>query len=79
MKVCSKCKEEKPLEAFSKYSRSSDGHKGYCKSCASLQSKEYHERTKVLNPRVLLYGPEDARVLKCYDDMRAMYTTRSSA
>lgn len=71
MKVCSKCKEEKPLEAFSKYSRSSDGYKGQCKSCASNQGKEYYERTKVLNPRVPLYGPEDIRVAECYDGMKA--------
>jgi 5-methylcytosine-specific restriction endonuclease McrA len=33
MKVCTKCKEEKPLEEFSKNSNSSDGRQYQCKVC----------------------------------------------
>ena len=46
MKKCSKCKEEKPLEEFSKCKRTKDGRRSDCKEC----QKQYHEnnREKIL-------------------------------
>jgi hypothetical protein len=42
MKTCTKCKEEKPFEAFSKEKRSKDGFKHWCKTC----TKEYNAGLK---------------------------------
>jgi hypothetical protein len=35
MKVCSKCNESKPLEAFGNLKRGKDGKCSYCKQCAN--------------------------------------------
>ena len=40
MKTCSKCKIEKPFEAFSKNKNSKDGHRTYCKECERLRYLE---------------------------------------
>ena len=40
MKTCSKCKTEKPFEAFSKYKREKDGYNYICKECDKLRRKE---------------------------------------
>lgn len=37
MKVCLKCKEEKPFSLFSKNKRNKDGYQIYCKKCKSLE------------------------------------------
>lgn len=42
-KKCSKCKEEKKLDNFSKDSHSKSGLKSQCKSCCSKNSKLYRE------------------------------------
>ncbi len=42
MKTCSKCKEEKTLQSFSKNKRVSDGYSQQCKSCI----KEYRNRNR---------------------------------
>ncbi len=42
-KVCSKCKESKELEEFSKDSNSKSGYKSQCKSCCNKSSKLYRE------------------------------------
>lgn len=46
MKRCTVCKEEKNLKSFSKYSRSKDGLKGYCKACASEQNRKRREKKR---------------------------------
>jgi 5-methylcytosine-specific restriction endonuclease McrA len=40
-KICSKCKENKPLEDYYKDSRHKDGKQSECKSCNNVQSKKY--------------------------------------
>jgi hypothetical protein len=40
IKVCSKCKVEKPLEEFHKHKATKDGRQSYCKKCSSLRGKE---------------------------------------
>jgi len=35
MKICTKCREEKPFSEFSKNCRAKDGHQHECKSCNS--------------------------------------------
>jgi hypothetical protein len=43
LKICSKCKEEKELNSFSKNSHSKSGLKSQCKSCCTKSSKLYRE------------------------------------
>ena len=40
MKICSKCKIEKPFEAFHRAKNSKDGHAWECKECKSIRTKE---------------------------------------
>jgi len=46
MKICTKCKEQKPLEAFRKQSSTKDGLKYYCKECDDKTAKRYYEKNK---------------------------------
>ena len=46
MKVCTKCKEQKPLSAFRKQSSTKDGLKYYCKECDNQTAKKYYEKNK---------------------------------
>lgn len=39
-KRCAKCGETKPLEAFSKLSKSKDGRYSYCRACLSINAAE---------------------------------------
>ena len=39
MKTCTKCKIEKPFEAFSKNKKSKDGHAWECKECIKTRAK----------------------------------------
>ena len=45
-KMCSKCGESKPIEAFYKRKRSSDGLYGKCKTCKIEYQKEYYAKNK---------------------------------
>lgn len=45
MKICSKCKEAKPLDAFGKYARARDGLFPQCKECKRGYDHKYY-RTK---------------------------------
>ena len=42
-KVCCRCKEEKPIDQFSRNKGSKDGYKEYCKGCASIMGAEYRK------------------------------------
>ena len=47
MKECPICKKEKPLEDFSKQSKSPNGYGSYCKECKNKIDKErYHSDIK---------------------------------
>jgi hypothetical protein len=46
MKVCTKCKKEKPLEAFRRQGSTKDGLKYYCKSCDDETAKKYYDKNK---------------------------------
>lgn len=48
LKICSKCKLEKPLDAFGKRSKNPDGLQYCCKEC----SKEYQRKWRAENPGV---------------------------
>jgi hypothetical protein len=44
MKICIKCKIEKPLADFPKRKESKDGRRGHCIACEKLRKKEYRLR-----------------------------------
>ncbi len=46
MKICTKCKEQKPLGDFRKQSSTKDGLKYYCKECDDKTAKRYYEKNK---------------------------------
>ena len=46
LKVCSTCKEEKPLSAFYKDRSRKDGLRGACKTCLSKQFAEYYQKNR---------------------------------
>jgi hypothetical protein len=46
MKVCTKCKEQKPLAAFRRQGSTKDGLKYYCKECDDTIAKKYYERNR---------------------------------
>lgn len=45
-KMCSKCKEELPIDMFVLHSTSKDGYNNICKKCQSQYNKEYKEKNK---------------------------------
>lgn len=45
-KICSKCKENKPLEEFYKHASTKDGKRPDCKSCVAAKSKKYRAKNK---------------------------------
>ena len=45
-KVCTKCKEERPLESFHKNKSAPDGLAYQCKACTYLRSSEWHQKNK---------------------------------
>jgi len=46
MKICTKCNEEKPLDAFRKQSSTKDGLKYHCKECDDRNDKSYYNKNK---------------------------------
>ena len=68
MKECSKCREIKPLTEFYKQSKSKDGFSNICKSCKSIQDKEYREnnKEKVLKKKKEYYeNNKETIAIKC--------------
>jgi hypothetical protein len=41
VKVCSKCSETKPLEAFNRHRKAADGRQSDCKDCHRVASREW--------------------------------------
>jgi exonuclease VII large subunit len=77
MKVCSKCKQEKPFEEFSKKASSKDGYRSHCKDCCKQyreqnkerileQRKQYREQNKerILEQRKQHYEQNKERILE---------------
>ena len=48
-KVCTKCKQEKPLSEFHKEAKSIDGHRRDCKECRNIKPEDKVPRTNNLN------------------------------
>lgn len=52
MKKCIKCKDNKPLNKFYKYTKSKDGRQSFCKKCAGVMNKTYHnDQNKTYNSK----------------------------
>ena len=47
LKRCSKCRDEKPLEAFGKKRYNKDGLNHYCKECERARSKKKYARPEI--------------------------------
>lgn len=45
-KYCGRCKQNVPVEGFSKSSTSKDGLQGYCKECSREYQSEYYDKNK---------------------------------
>jgi len=71
-KVCSKCKEEKPLEAFGKDRFNKDGLNIYCRVCRNQNAKQYYQdnRDKRLKYDKQYYKDNRQNVLKRKDKYR---------
>ena len=48
-KTCTKCEKEKPLNQFTRVTKSADGYNSWCKSCNSERWKKYTSSKKVRN------------------------------
>ena len=68
MKICSKCKEQKPLDDFHKQRKSPDGHAWYCKACKCEQARQYRKTPAGIESR----GRED-RSRARYHQIKSRY------
>ncbi len=71
MKACSKCKEIKEMEMFSRSKKMKDGRKSACKACAKKSNDEYRSNPDVIK-REAEYNLSRADVKKKY--MRKRYS-----
>ena len=77
MKVCTKCKIEKPLDNFGKYVRGKDGLKPRCKSCSNEDKRDYYLKNReVVNSRQVARARYSEKT-KAY--RREYWKTRRSA
>lgn len=65
MKICSRCKQSKPLEEFHKLKREKDGLHFNCKQCSAVMSKGYRTKfkEKVLNDKKKYYSENKQHVI----------------
>ena len=68
MKVCTKCKVEKPFDLFAKCSKHADGLNYYCRICEKLRFKEYSlknpEKTSASRKNWVRNNPEKRKAQK---------------
>ncbi len=46
MKTCSRCREQKPLDAFGRNANSKDGLRSQCRNCKSVENRAYREKSE---------------------------------
>ena len=66
-KTCTKCRESKPLEQFSRNSRTKDGYRSSCKLCQADYQKKWREanREKLAAQKKAYYEANRAKALDC--------------
>lgn len=68
MKVCSKCRENKPVGEFYKSTASVDGVTYHCKTCVQLAKKTYYEahkdKVKAVNAAWRAANPDRVKAVK---------------
>lgn len=64
MKLCPKCKQEKPLCEFNKNSNREDGLQRICKICTRSEDKKSYLKCKKINPKIRLNRNEKFRKQK---------------
>lgn len=64
-KVCSKCKEEKTVEEFTKHKTTKDGLNVWCKKCIRISSKDYYSinKKKILKKMKNKYKQNSIKIL----------------
>jgi hypothetical protein len=78
MKICTKCKIQKPFANFSKDARTKDGLQGWCRRCKSKQAKLYSKtfighlrqhfaaiKQRCINPNHPAYKHYGGREIEC--------------
>tara|TARA_R100001510_G_C7580348_1_gene153575 strand:+ start:79 stop:801 length:723 start_codon:yes stop_codon:yes gene_type:complete len=64
-KVCSKCKDEKPITEFNKDKGNKDGHRSNCKVCRrKSQKKHYEDNREKIKARSKKYREENREKVK---------------
>lgn len=63
MKVCSICKQEKPLEEFYRHSSTKDGRTSYCSCCGRKLKREEYERNRKV-PDGIKIGKDGIKTIK---------------
>lgn len=73
--TCSRCKEEKPSEAFAKFSRAKNGLQSYCRACKSAYDREW----TINNREYLTHFRRLARYGVTQEDTLRMLTEQGGA
>ena len=68
MKICSKCKINKPPEEFGNRTKASDGKRSACKTCESSQKQKYYQNNKsiIIEKNKKYKANEDKEASKLY-------------
>ncbi len=77
MKICSKCKEEKPLSAFSKDRGRKDGHSHKCKGCHNEGQRIRYQKLTKGRPRGNEQHRKDPRIYRMLNRARERAKIRS--
>lgn len=74
MKICYKCKIEKPLNHFGRVAKNKDGHSGWCKECYSEYHKEWFKKSDRCNedPQYILNGTNKEDYIRMYEIMEEL-------
>lgn len=72
MKLCGKCKTEKPLEEFHKCKAHKDGLSSHCKPCKKAADKKYNEENKEsIAIKRKAYAQKNKERIAAYEKIRA--------
>ena len=78
-KTCTKCKEIKPMEAFSTNSAAIDGKHSWCRACVNMQRKQNKEKYALTQAAYRKNNPEKIKQWKMAERSKPGYKERKSA